>query len=110
MENQNVNNVNTDENNVNAEKKETTAYDVEMKKLEMEERRELENKEFKRKNKNKILGLLLAFLTIACLFDFGFFRTLGIWVVMLIGYGVGAWYDRDRNFLIFIRNMAKRLK
>ena len=110
MEKQNVNNVNTDESNVNAEKKETTAYDVEMKKLEMLEKKELENKQFKARNKYKIIGLLLAFLTVSSFIDFGFFKTIGIWIVMLIGYGVGAWYDRDRNFLIFIRNMAKRLK
>lgn len=96
--------------NVKTEKKEITAYDVEMKKLEMQERRELENKEFKEKNKHKILGLFLAFLTIACLFDFGFFRTLGIWIVMLVGYGMGAWFDRDKNFLIFLRNMSRRLR
>lgn len=92
------------------EQKQITAYDVEMKKLEIEERKELENKEFKKKNKNKIIGLVLAFLTLASLFDYGFFKTLGIWIVMLIGYGIGAWFDRDRSFLIFLRKIEKLLR
>lgn len=96
--------------NIKKETKQITAYDVEMKKLEMEERKELETKDFKKKNKGKIIGLLLAFLTIASLFDFGFFRTLGIWIVMLIGYGIGAWFDKDRNFLIFLRKVLRNLR
>lgn len=96
--------------NVQEEEKQVTAYDVEMKKLEMEERKELEHKEFKERNKHKIRGLLLAFLTIASLFDYGFFKTLGIWILMLVGYGVGAWYDRDADFIRFLNNFLRRFR
>lgn len=92
---------------IKKEDRQITAYDLEMKKLEIEQRKELEYKAFKEKNKYKIRGLFLAFLTLASLFDFGFFRTLGIWILMLVGYGIGAWFDKDKNFLIFLRKFLR---
>lgn len=99
-----------EETNNLLEKKQTTAYDVELKKLEILEKKEEEVKQWKKDNKYKIIGLFLAFLTIASLFDFGFLKTLGIWFIMLIGYGLGAWFDRDRKFIIFIRNLIRKLR
>jgi uncharacterized membrane protein len=87
-----------------------TAYDVEMKKLEMLEKKELENKQFKARNKYKIIGLLLAFLTVSSFIDFGFFKTIGIWIVMLIGYGLGARFDRDPKFIRFMARLSRKFK
>lgn len=49
--------------------------------------------------KNRITGLSLSLITAICLLSMGFFKTLLVWIVMLIGYSIGAYFDRDRKFL-----------
>lgn len=97
------------ENNTKKEniRKEVTAYDIELKKLERLEKKEKEISEFKLKNKYKLIGLVLSFLTICSLMDYGFFKTIGIWIVMVVGYCVGAWFDRDPKFIKFIMDILR---
>ncbi|MDO4593742.1 MAG: DUF2273 domain-containing protein [Tissierellia bacterium] len=78
-------------------------YDVEMEKIK---RKDLRNEYFKKVlgiYKHRVIALLIALITSICLISLGFWRTLLIWIVMLIGYSIGAWYDKDRTFLKFIR-------
>ena len=85
--------------------KDPSMADVEMRKLDMKEKSRASFLAFYRINKGKVKSLILSFLTLVCLFNFGFFRTLGIWVVMVIGYIVGAYFDRDVRVLQMIRKI-----
>lgn len=87
------------------DKKDYNEYDVEMRKLDIKERKRLSFLTFYKKNKGKVNSLILSLLTVICLFNFGFFKTLGIWVVMLIGYFIGAYFDRDVKALQIIRKI-----
>lgn len=79
--------------------------DVEMRKLDIREKNKATLFKFYRTNKGKVNSLIISFLTLVCLFNFGFFKTLGIWVVMLIGYFIGAYFDRDVRVLQIIRKI-----
>ena len=87
------------------DKKDYNEYDVEMRKLDIKERKRLSFLTFYKKNKGKVNSLILSLLTVICLFNFGFFKTLGIWVVMLIGYFIGAYFDKDVKALQIIRKI-----
>lgn len=87
------------------DKKYYNEYDVEMRKLDIKERNRLSFLNFYKKNKGKVNSLILSLLTLICLFNFGFFRTLGIWVVMIIGYFIGAYFDKDVRALQIIRRI-----
>lgn len=87
------------------DKKDYNEYDVEMRKLDIKERNRLSFLTFYKENKGKVNSLILSLLTVICLFNFGFFKTLGIWVVMLIGYFVGAYFDKDVKALQIIRRI-----
>ena len=87
------------------DKKDYNVYDVEMRKLDIKERNRLSFLNFYKKNKGKVNSLILSLLTLICLFNFGFFRTLGIWVVMIIGYFIGAYFDKDVRVLQVIRKI-----
>ena len=87
------------------EKKDYNEYDVEMRKLDIRERNRASFLDFYRKNKGKINSLVISILTLICLFNFGFFKTLGIWVVMVIGYFIGAYFDKDVKALQIIRRI-----
>lgn len=87
------------------EKKDYNIYDVEMRKLDIREKNRASFLIFYRQNKGKVNSLLISLLTLICLFNFGFFKTLGIWVVMLIGYFVGAYFDKDVKALQIIRKI-----
>ena len=84
---------------------EPSVVDVEMRKLDMKEKNKASFLSFYRKNKGKVNSLILSFLTLVCLFNFGFFKTLGIWVVMVIGYFIGAYRDKDIRILQIIRKI-----
>ena len=71
----------------------------------IKERKRLSFLTFYKKNKGKVNSLILSLLTVICLFNFGFFKTLGIWVVMLIGYFIGAYFDKDVKALQIIRKI-----
>lgn len=86
-------------------KKEPSMVDVEMRKLDIKERNKASFLSFYKINKGKVNSLILSLLTVICLFNFGFFKTLGIWVVMLVGYFVGAYFDRDVRVLQIIRKI-----
>lgn len=88
----------------------TTAYDVEMRKLDIREKKEEEAKKFKQENKYKIISLLLGILTIASLFDYGFFRTLGIWIVLGFCYCLGGWFDKDSKVVGFVVNLLRKFQ
>lgn len=87
------------------DKKDYNIYDVEMRKLDIRERNRASFLSFYKKNKGKVNSLILSLLTLICLFNFGFFKTLGVWVVMLIGYFVGAYFDKDVRALQIIRKI-----
>ena len=87
------------------DKKDYNEYDVEMRKLDIKERNRLSFLTFYKENKGKVNSLILSLLTVICLFNFGFFRTLGIWVVMIIGYFIGAYFDKDVKALQIIRKI-----
>ena len=87
------------------DKKDYNEYDVEMRKLDIKERNRLSFLTFYKENKGKVNSIILSLLTVICLFNFGFFKTLGIWVVMLIGYFIGAYFDRDVRVLQIIRKI-----
>lgn len=82
-----------------------TIYDVEMRKLDNRDKTKNSLRAFYKTNKGKIIGLILSLITLICLFNFGFFRTLGIWIVMCIGYIVGAYFDRDVRVLQILRRV-----
>ena len=84
---------------------EPSMVDVEMRKLDMREKNKASFLSFYRKNKGKVNSVILSFLTLVCLFNFGFFKTLGIWVVMVIGYFIGAYLDKDIRILQIIRKI-----
>lgn len=86
-------------------KKEPNMADVEMRKLDIKEKNKASFLNFYKINKGKVNSLILSLLTVICLFNFGFFKTLGIWVVMLVGYFVGAYFDRDVRVLQIIRKI-----
>ena len=85
--------------------KEPSMVDVEMRKLDMKEKSRQSFLTFYRINKGKVNSLVISFLTLVCLFNFGFFKTLGIWVVMLVGYFIGAYFDKDVKALQIIRKI-----
>ena len=87
------------------EKKDYNIYDVEMRKLDIREKNRASFLSFYKKNKGKVNSLILSLLTLICLFNFGFFKTLGVWVLMLIGYFVGAYFDKDVRALQIIRKI-----
>ena len=87
------------------DKKDYNEYDVEMRKLDIKERNRLSFLTFYKENKGKVNSIILSLLTVICLFNFGFFKTLGIWVVMLIGYFIGAYFDKDVQALQIIRKI-----
>lgn len=90
--------------------KQVTAYDVEMRKLDIKEKKEKECKEFKEKNKHKIISLILGIATIGSLFDFGFFRTVGIWIVLGFCYCLGGWLDKDPKVTGFVISLLKKFQ
>lgn len=87
------------------EKKDYNIYDVEMRKLDIRERNRVSFLNFYKENKGKVNSILLSILTLICLFNFGFFKTLGVWVVMLVGYFIGAYFDKDVKALQIIRKI-----
>lgn len=87
------------------EKKDYNIYDVEMRKLDIRERNRASFLNFYKENKGKVNSILISILTLIFLFNFGFFKTLGIWVVMLVGYFIGAYFDKDVKALQIIRKI-----
>lgn len=87
------------------EKKDYNIYDVEMRKLDIREKNRASFLNFYKKNKGKVNSISLSILTLIFLFNFGFFKTLGIWVVMLVGYFIGAYFDKDVKALQIIRKI-----
>ena len=85
--------------------KDPSMVDVEMRKLDIREKNKASFLNFYRVNKGKVNSLAISFLTLICLFNFGFFKTLGVWVVMAIGYLVGAYFDRDVRVIQIIRRI-----
>lgn len=83
-----------------------TIYDVEIRKLDNRENNKKFLLAFYRLNKGKINSVILSIITLICLFNFGFFKTLGIWVVMIIGYLIGAYFDKDVRVLQIIRKIV----
>ena len=92
------------------QEKQVSAYDVEMRKLDIKEEKEKECKEFKEKNKHKIISIILGIITIGCLFDYGFFRTLGIWIVLGFCYCLGGWLDKDPKVPSLVINLIKKFQ
>ena len=94
--------------NINKENnKNYNLYDLEMRRMDREDEDKKKRQAFYKKNKFKIICLILAILTLFCLFNFGFFRTLGIWVVIIIGYSIGAYFDRDIAYINFLKNLLR---
>ena len=84
-----------------------TVYDLEMRRIDREEEEKRKRQLFYRENKGKLIALALSLLTLFCLFNFGFFRTLGIWIVMVVGYSIGAYFDRDVKYINFLRRLFR---
>ena len=84
-----------------------TVYDLEMRRMDREEEEKGKRQLFYRENKGKLIALALSLLTLFCLFNFGFFRTLGIWIVMVVGYSIGAYFDRDVKYINFLRRLFR---
>lgn len=87
------------------EKKDYNIYDVEMRKLDIREKNRASFLDFYKENKGKVNSILISILTLIFLFNFGFFKTLGVWVVMLVGYFIGAYFDKDVKALQIIRKI-----
>lgn len=87
------------------DEKNYTIYDLEIRRMEKEEASKRARWAFYKRHKGKIISLSLALLTLFCLFQFGFFKSLGIWVVMLIGYSIGAFFDRDLRYINFLKRL-----
>lgn len=87
------------------EKKDYNIYDVEMRKLDIREKNRASFLNFYKENKGKVNSILISILTLIFLFNFGFFKTLGVWVVMLVGYFIGAYFDKDVKALQIIRKI-----
>lgn len=84
-----------------------TVYDLEMRRMDREEEEKRKRQLFYRENKGKLVALALSLLTLFCLFNFGFFRTIGIWIVMVVGYSIGAYFDRDVKYINFLRRLFR---
>lgn len=84
-----------------------TVYDLEMRRMDREEEEKRKRQLFYRENKGKLIALALSLLTLFCLFNFGFFRTIGIWLVMVVGYSIGAYFDRDVKYINFLRRLFR---
>lgn len=84
-----------------------TVYDLEMRRMDREEEEKRKRQLFYKENKGKLIALALSLLTLFCLFNFGFFRTLGIWIVMVVGYSIGAYFDRDVKYINFLRRLFR---
>lgn len=84
-----------------------TVYDLEMRRMDREEEEKRKRQLFYRENKGKLIALALSLLTLFCLFNFGFFRTIGIWIVMVVGYSIGAYFDRDVEYINFLRRLFR---
>ena len=84
-----------------------TVYDLEMRRMDREEEEKRKRQLFYRENKGKLIALALSLLTLFCLFNFGFFRTVGIWIVMVVGYSIGAYFDRDVKYINFLRRLFR---
>ncbi|EGC82885.1 MULTISPECIES: DUF2273 domain-containing protein [Anaerococcus] len=84
-----------------------TVYDLEMRRMDREEEEKRKRQLFYRENKGKLIALALSLLTLFCLFNFGFFRTIGIWIVMVVGYSIGAYFDRDVKYINFLRRLFR---
>lgn len=84
-----------------------TVYDLEMRRMDKEEREKAKRLAFYRRNKAKLISLGLSLITLFCLFNFGFFKTLGIWLVMVVGYSIGAYFDRDVRYINFLRRLFR---
>lgn len=84
-----------------------TVYDLEMRRMDREEEEKRKRQLFYRENRGKLIALALSLLTLFCLFNFGFFRTLGIWIVMVVGYSIGAYFDRDVKYINFLRRLFR---
>ncbi|MDO4663005.1 MAG: DUF2273 domain-containing protein [Tissierellia bacterium] len=80
-------------------------YDVEMEKLRRKDLKKRDFRKFWGIYKHRVISLALALITAICLLSLGFWRTLLIWIVMLIGYAIGAWKDRDIKFLKFFSKL-----
>ncbi|WP_243342824.1 DUF2273 domain-containing protein [Anaerococcus sp. AGMB09787] len=80
-------------------------YDLEIKEIKRKNADRQRRRAFLARNKGKIISLIISVLTLICLFNFGFVRTLGIWVVMIIGYTIGAFIDRDARYIKFLRRI-----
>ena len=63
-----------------------TVYDLEMRRMDREEEEKRKRQLFYRENKGKLIALALSLLTLFCLFNFGLFWTLGIWIVKYINF------------------------
>lgn len=87
------------------EKKDYNIYDVEMRKLDIREKNRASFLNFYKENKGKVNSISLSILTLIFLFNFGFFKTMGVWVVMLVGYFIGAYFDKDVKALQIIRKI-----
>ena len=84
-----------------------TVYDLEMRRRDREEEEKRKRQLFYKENKGKLIALALSLLTLFCLFNFGFFRTLGILIVMVVGYSIGAYFDRDVKYINFLRRLFR---
>lgn len=84
-----------------------TVYDLEMRRMDREEEEKRKRQLFYRENKGKLIASALSLLTLFCLFNFGFFRTIGIWIVMVVGYSIGAYFDRDVKYINFLRRLFR---
>lgn len=84
-----------------------TVYDLEMRRMDREEEEKRKRQLFYRENRGKLIALALSLLTLFCLFNFGFFRTIGIWIVMVVGYSIGAYFDRDVKYINFLRRLFR---
>lgn len=84
-----------------------TVYDLEMRRMDREEEEKRKRQLLYRENKGKLIALALSLLTLFCLFNFGFFRTIGIWIVMVVGYSIGAYFDRDVKYINFLRRLFR---
>lgn len=84
-----------------------TVYDLEMRRMDKEEAEKEKRLAFYRKNKAKLISSALGLIFLFCLFNFGFFRTMGIILVMFIAYTIGAYFDRDYQYINFLKSLFR---
>ncbi len=88
----------------------TDFYNLEIEKLQLKEKRREDRRLRYKKNANKVRAFIISLIIVILLFNFGFFRTLGISIVFFIGYLIGGYYDGNRVATLIVAKILQQFK